>query len=164
MSEVVDRFEAVATGHEIIVPDDPNKNPQIKVTLAVTSGPRAGRSIEKYLSLHPNAADITAKQLRAMGWTCNDVTVLEGLGSVRCQVTEKSEEYNGKVRPDYSIWALQARAALKADDKKKFADRFKAMAMKSAEFVVQANDANKAPDTLPQPSPVESSGASDTPF
>ncbi len=154
MAEVSDRFIAQATGHEIVMPDKEGKHPQIVVTLTAVEGPRSGRSVQKYLSLHPNAAEISAKQLRAMGWRCNDITKLEGLGEVKCQVTEQMREYppgSGKMRPDYAIWPLTTRNTLRDEDAKKFADRFKALAIQTKDNVIAVTDDNRALVELPQP-------------
>lgn len=157
MSEIIFRSSAVAIPETFgLEPNkDPAKEPTVVGRVRCIDGEHTGREITLYLSLVGGAAEITMKQLRAMGWTCNDITALTGLGGVKFDLTGKNEEYNGKVKIRYSVWPARVRPTLRAEDQKVFAAKFKALAAglrdkdgKSA--VVEVSDANRAPETLPE--------------
>ena len=156
--EVTNRFVAVAQPETFdIDPGDEKKAPSIFGKLLVVDGPDAGRQLPwrgSLAELKPGskmaAQEITFKQLRSMGWQDNDIVKLTGLGSTKVEVTETMDEYNGKVRPQYSVWDFRGeRATLRDEDKKDFAKRFKALAAAAPVVVVSAT--NAAPEVLPEP-------------
>lgn len=151
MPEVTDRFDAVASDPKIIPPDKEGKHPQIEATLTRLSGPKTGTTVRWFGSLHPNAQEITGKQLCAMGWDGADITALDGVGDVVCSVSETMREYQGKTRPQYSVWPKTSRPTLREDDKQSFRDRYKGLAMAMKEHVVARTPENAAPETLPEP-------------
>ena len=152
--EIVDRFPAVAVGFEIDAGDEDNgKHPQVIVEMrGVAHGDddhRAGFQFWKYMSLHPNAQEITAETLRRLGWRCNDITKLEGLGSTTVQIVEKNDTYKGKPKKVYDIWDLRGpRATLREEDQAGFANKFKALA--AAFKPVEVGEHNAAPAVLPE--------------
>lgn len=123
------------------------KEPSIGVKLRVVEGPDTGKDIFEYLNLNGGAAEISMKTLRSLGWTCNDITVLEGLGSTKVIVKGKGNEYNGKLYQKWSIWPMRVQRELAADVKASFAERFRALAA-SAEVtrVVTENAAGPLPE------------------
>lgn len=154
MSEVKSR-EVVVAIRESFGLEVTEKNPEGMITgrVRVVEGPTAGREEVLYLRLKGGAAEISLKQLRALGWAGNDITALhedEGLGSVTADMTGKDDEYNGKVRRSYSIWARRTRPTLRTEDQKAFAAKFKAMAAGLKDNIVTPSDANRAPATLPE--------------
>lgn len=152
--EIVDRFPAVAVGFNINPGDpDENKAPQIEVEMrGVAHGGvdhRTGFQFWKYLSLHENAQKITVETLRRLGWRCNDITKLKGLGSTIVQAVEKNDTYKGKPKKVYDIWELRGpRATLREEDQSKFANQFKALA--AAFKPVEVGEHNAAPAVLPE--------------
>lgn len=122
--------------------------PRIHVTLRITEGPRTGEELDMFLNLKGGAAEITVKQLRAMGWRCNDITALTGLGSIKVTIAEYKESYEGKLYDRVTVFEMKERAKEVAEgDRKAFAAKFKALALSTKP--VDINDANKAPDELP---------------
>lgn len=149
--EIKQRYEAVAVGFNIN-PGDPDagKAPQVEVECRVVA-PEQFAGLTKYVygSLHENAQEYTFKALRTAGWKCNDITVLEGLGSTKFALIEKEEEYKGKKKLQCSIWELRGpRATLREDDQAAFANRFKAAVL--AVPVAQVGEHNAAPAVLPE--------------
>jgi hypothetical protein len=151
MSEIIFRSSAVALPETFgLEPNkDPNKEPTVVGRVRCIDGEHAGKEITLYLSLVGGAAEITMKQLRAMGWNSNDITTLDGLGSVKFDLTGKNEEYNGKTKVRYSVWPARVRPTLRAEDQKAFAARFKAAAAGLKDSIVAVSDANRAPAELP---------------
>src|SRR5687768_5244429 len=82
----------------------------VSVTCRVVEGPDAGREVEFFGSLKGGAAKYTVQALRTMGWRCNDITALEGLGSTKVTLAEYKEAYNGKVKDRLAIFELKERA------------------------------------------------------
>jgi hypothetical protein len=89
------RYTCQAVDFKLYDAED-NKAPQVGVELRVVEGPEAGKTIFWYGSLHENAQEYTARSLRDMGWSCNDITTLEGLGTLKVVAVEKIEIYKGK--------------------------------------------------------------------
>ena len=129
------------------------EHPQVVVKVRVIEGETAGREQTLFMSLHPNAAEITVKQLRALGWSGTDVTNLEGLGSVKadmtCTMGKPYTDRGGQTRQNkqYSIWAQKPRPTLRAEDQAIFAAKFKALAAGIPALTI--TDDIKAPATLP---------------
>lgn len=122
------RYTCQAISFQLYDAED-NKAPQVGVELRVIEGPEAGKTIFWYGSLHENAQEYTAKALRDMGWSCNDITALEGLGSLKVVAVEKIEEYKGKPRTKWMIFPVKTpKPTLEADAKASFGARFKALA------------------------------------
>lgn len=143
------RYTAQAVSFEIYEGEN-GKAPQIGVKLRVTEGAEAGKEIFWYGSLHENAQQYTAEALRAMGWSCNDITTLEGLGALKVIAVEKQEEYKGKMKTKYMIFPVKTpKPTLEADAKSSFASRFKALAASVAPTKVTAENTGLAVDELP---------------
>lgn len=160
------RYTAQAISFKVYDEED-GKAPQIGVELRVTEGEHAGKEIFWYGSLHENAQQFTVEALRTMGWRCNDITALEGLGSVKVIVVEKPAEMytdkrTGKQRmgsPKLQIWPVKTpKPTLEADKAKSFASRFKALAASVAPTEVTELNAGLPVDALPAPAPKNGSG------
>ncbi len=137
-----ERYIVQAVGFEIY-PEEDGKAPSVKVELRVVEGPEAGKTIFHYCSLHENAQQYSVEALRTLGWRCNDLTALEGLGEVKAIAVGKQETYKGKVQTRYMIFAVKTpKPTLEADAKASFAARFKALAASVAP--VERTDLNKA--------------------
>lgn len=157
MAEIQIRFVGVAIPETFGL--EPNKNDETKMPSVVgkirsVEGPNVGEEVWFRGHLQGGAAEITMKQLRALGWTCNDITVLTGLGSTKADVTGADEEYQGKVYRRYNVWALRERPSLRPEDQKLFSAKFRELAAglrdkDGKSLVVAVTDANRAPATLP---------------
>lgn len=164
MSEIICRYSVVALPETfgIEIPEDSAKHPRMLGTLRVTEGPEAGKELfwsgslktEVKAGSKTSAAEITMTTLRAMGWNCNDITALAGLGSVQADATGKWNVYtaaNGEEKRNiqYSIWPKRVVPTLREEDQKKFRANFKALAVGLKNKVVDVTDANAAPTVLP---------------
>lgn len=148
-------FICVAVSSKIYEGDG-DKAPQIGIEMRVVEGPEAGRTLFWYGSLHENAQQFTAEALRTMGWSCNDIGTLTGLGSTRFRAVEKTEEYKGKTRTRWMIFGLKsAKATLADDDRASFGKQFKALAL--AVPAVAVDDTNRAPTEIPAALPTNGS-------
>lgn len=148
--EIISREVVVALPETFGLEQKEGKDaPTVVGKVRVVEGPTTGREQVLYLSLVGGAAEISMKQLRALGWTCNDITALTGLGSVKADMTGKNDTYEGKTRVRYTIWAARVRPTLRAEDQKAFAARFKAMAAGLKDAIVTIEDSNRAPESLP---------------
>lgn len=127
----------------------PPKAPAVVGKVRILDGEKAGQDVFWRGGLKEGKnQEITVNQLRAMGWQDNDITKLTGLGSTKVEVTGQMDEYKGKSRVQYTIWAFRGeRATLRDDDKASFAKRFKMLAAQTP--VVKVTDANSAPADLP---------------
>jgi len=190
MSEVAIRYDAVVAIPESFViemPEDESKgNPWVVGQAMVAEGADAGTLIdfrgslsEKVTKNGNTVAEITLGQLRTLGWRCNDITKLEGLGSVKAQATGKWNVYEIKDKDgkptgrtgkklQFSFWPGRVRQTLRAEDQASFAARFTALAAGLQSEVVAVTEANAAPAELPAakaqtaaPAPTET--ASSTP-
>lgn len=155
------RYNAQAVSFELYDADETKGTaPQIGVKLRVIDGPDAGKEIFWYGSLHENAQQYTAEALRAMGWSCNDITVLEGLGSLKVHAVEKITEYKGKPQTKWMIFPVKTpRPTLEADSKASFGARFKALAASVAPVARTEANAGLAEEALPPPVARNGSGA-----
>jgi hypothetical protein len=117
-----------------------------------------GKTFFLYLSLKEGQAqEISAKTLRTLGWKCNDITKLEGLGSCRVDVVEYEEEYKGKVRSKFDVWPTRGpRPTLRDEDVANFAARFKALAVSAP--VIEIGEHNAAPAVIPAARPTNGKG------
>jgi hypothetical protein len=147
--EYTNRYVAVAVSGEIVPPKSETSAPQVEVTCRVVEGADAGKEFRVWLSLKEGQAqEISAKTLRTMGWRCNDITALEGLGSTKFDACQYNDEYKGKTSTKYDIWPCKGpRNTLREDDRQSFAARFKALA--AATPAAPVTEANAAPATLP---------------
>lgn len=153
--EVKDRYPAVAVGHIINPGDDtasPPKRAQVEVEMrGLADGEDThaeGKRFYLYLGLDEKSQEITAQTLRRLGWKCNDITKLEGLGSTKVQIVEKEREWKGKKYPQYDVWELKGpRPTLRDDQQASFANRFKALA--AAVKPIEVGEFNAAPSVIP---------------
>jgi hypothetical protein len=155
------RYIAQAVSFELYDADE-NKGtaPQVGVKLLVVEGADAGKEIFWYGSLHENAQQYTAEALRAMGWSCNDITTLEGLGSLKVVAVEKIEEYKGKSRTKWMIFPVKTpRPTVEADRKATFGSQFKALAASVPAIAKTELNAGLEADALPAPLPKNGTGA-----
>jgi hypothetical protein len=155
-TEITNRYVAVAVSHDInpggeAKDDGTLTSPFVFVKLRVVEGDDIGKELNWRGYLVGGAQPITVDQLRAMGWSDNDITKLTGLGSVKVEVTERMDEYpagSGKFTPKYSVWPYRGeRPTLRDEDKKDFAKKFKALALEKPAIKVTAS--NAAPTELP---------------
>lgn len=144
--KTTDRLVVVAVGHEIYPPEN-GKSGSVAVTLRVIEGDRAGEEVKYFGSLHENSQQYTAEALRLMGWSCNDITVLDGLGKTKVVAIEKEEVYNGRPRKSYQIWPAEGKATLADNDRESFAKQFKALAASVA--IPKLSEKSAAPAELP---------------
>lgn len=135
-------------------PAEGDKSPRIGVAIRIIEGTdrngadATGRTVYKYMSLHEKAQEITARELRVMGWQDNDIIALTGLGSTRFKVSETDDTYFTPPRPAYSVWELDGKKnILREEDARAFTAQFKALALKVPPLKI--TDANKAPAELP---------------
>lgn len=72
---------------------------QVAVTFEIVAGDYLGRRLTYFATFAPGkATEVAIKALRAAGWTCDDPTVLTGLGDVECDIVVEHDEYNGRLR------------------------------------------------------------------
>lgn len=136
-------YTCQAVSHEIIESKHEGKEPQIGVKLRVCEGPSTGMDIFWYGNLEGGAAQFTLEALRNMGWQCNDITALDGLGSTKVIVVGKNNEYQGKSYQRWMIFPVKTpRPQLEADKLASFAERFKALAVTTE--TVKVGDLNAA--------------------
>ncbi len=154
------RYVCQAVSAQLYDAED-NKAPQIGVELRVVEGSDAGKTIFHYMSLHENAQEYTARTLRDMGWRCNDITTLEGLGDLKVIVVGKVDEWKGKSKQKWMIFPVKTpKPTLEADAKASFASRFKALAASVAP--VKQTELNAAGE-LPEKAIVNNNGTSSAP-
>ena len=157
------RYVCVAVDHSIIEAstkaDGTEKAPSVAVTLRVVEGPDAGLEVYWYGSLKEGQAqEITAKTLRAMGWNCNDITALTGLGDLKVALVGSEGEYMGKPQQRWNVWEIKTPAPRLAEESKaSFADRYKALGVSVP--VVTRSEANEAPENIPAPLARNGTGA-----
>jgi hypothetical protein len=138
-------YTAQAFSGEIMAPkgDKPDDQGSVFVKLRVCEGPETGKDIHWYGSLNGGAAQYTIEALRSMGWTCNDITQLEGLGSAKVVLIGKANEFNGKTSQRWMVFPVRVPAPrLEADAKASFAERFKALAVSTE--VIKLAEVNAA--------------------
>ena len=115
---------------------------KVKVIECEDNPSLVGTVVSEYRSLAGGAAQYTMEALRNLGWSCNDITELEGFGSVVARGGVYTDEYNGKVSQKCSIWPIRAKKVVSAKAKKSFAAQFKRAA--ASIKPVQVSDANRA--------------------
>lgn len=72
---------------------------QVAVTFEIVAGDYIGRRLTYFATFAPGrATEFAIKALRAAGWTCDDPTVLTGLGDAECDIVVEHDEYNGRIR------------------------------------------------------------------
>ncbi len=141
-----------------------DKAPQVGVELRVIEGPETGKTIYTYHSLHENAQQYTAEALRAMGWQCNDITALTGLGSTKVIAVEKTSEWKGKKQTSWMIFPVKSpKPPLEADAKASFASRFKSLAASVAPVKITDLNAGLPVDAMPEKAATNGSGATVAP-
>lgn len=135
--------------------DGSERAPAVSVKLRVLEGPETGKTVTWRGSLHDNAAPYTLDALRRMGWSCNDVTALTGLGDTKVTAIERLdtwEDKDGKMHTRKrieSIYEISApRPTVAEEDRAAFAKRFKALA--AASKVSPVGEHNKAPEEIPE--------------
>lgn len=163
MSEIISREVVVAIPETFALEQKEGAaEPSVVGKVRVIEGSTAGREQMLYLSLSGGAAEYSMKTLRALGWTCNDITALTGLGSVKADMTGKNKPKmaknpetgkwdipTGDTRTEYSIWPARVRPTLRAEDQKAFAAKFKALAAGLKDAIVTVTDDTRAPAELP---------------
>jgi len=93
--------------------------------------PDIGQTASVFLYFSEAAAPHSMKRLRLAGWTGNDLTNLENLGSRECEVSVKYEEYNGEQKMKVEIVSggtVKLDKTLDDKGKKAFGAKFKALA------------------------------------
>jgi hypothetical protein len=151
------RYTAQAVSFQIYEAEG-TKAEQIGVELRVVDGPEAGKTIYWYGSLHENAQQYTVEALRSMGWSCNDIGTLEGLGSLKVIAVEKEETYKGKTRTKYMIFPVKTpKPTLEGAAKTSFASKFKALA--ASVKPLERTEMNAGLEELPEALPRNGTGA-----
>lgn len=90
-------YAARAVYHDL--GESKNGHFQVAVTFEIVAGDYLGRRITYFATFAPGkATEFAIKALRAAGWTCDDPTVLTGLGDAECDIVVEHDEYNGRVR------------------------------------------------------------------
>lgn len=137
-----------------------DKAPQIGVESRVVEGPDAGKTIFTYHSLHENAQQYTVEALRNMGWSCNDITALEGLGSIKFIAVEKIGEYKGKPTKSWMVFPVKTpKPTLEDDMRASFAARFKALAASVKPVEQTQLNLGLPADEIPAARPTNGTGA-----
>jgi hypothetical protein len=134
---------------------------KVKVTACASDPSRVGQEFSEYLSLSGGAVEFTMKSLRGLGWSCNDITELTGVGTLTAVGGIHDDTYNGKTRERINIWPKDApKAKVSGAAKKTFAAQFKAAAASLSAIEVgdhnKALERNELPDTVFAPPPAES--------
>ena len=129
---------------------------KVKVTECEDNPSLVGTTVGEYRSLSGGAVKYTMEALRNLGWTCNDVTELEGVGSISARGGIYTEEYNGKTSTKCGIWPAKKKRVVSASAKKSFAAAFKKAAV--AVSKVDVTDANKAIERDALPDTPETAG------
>lgn len=160
-NKILDRFVAVATGFALH-PAENGSSPQVSVKLRRVDDDRAGEEVTYWGPLHENSQQFTAEALRNMGWTCNDITKCEGLGSTKVAVViaENVYEKNGKTitGKKVQVWPIGGKAVIEDSERESFAKQFKALA--AATKPITVTPANAAPAELP---PAKAKATNSTP-
>jgi hypothetical protein len=131
---------------EFIGEEDGSGNPYIRVTVKVLASQdmphRVGEECTEVLSLSDKAAPYTAENLRRLGWSCNDITELEGLGATVVTGGFYQDSYEGKTREKIAFFDKKAqKAAVTGKAKKGWASKFKKLAATVEK--VEVTEANK---------------------
>lgn len=137
--------------------EDGSGNPYIKVTMKVLESRdmphRVGHEVSEIMSLSEKAAPYTMEALRRLGWSCNDVTELEGLGATVCVGGFHTDTYNGKTKERIAIFEkTPPKQAVTGKAKKGWANKFKQLAAQATK--AEITDANKGweRDSMPEAS------------
>ncbi len=105
-----------------------NGNDQIVVTMDL---PDLGEQVSVFLYFSDAAAPHSIKRLRRAGWSGDDLSNLEGLGSQDCEVSVKYEDYKGEQKMKVEIvngGTVTLESTLDDKAKKAFGAKFKALA------------------------------------
>ncbi len=112
-------------------------NEQIAVDLELLADGYEGTIVTWFGSFaNEKAIEITMRTLRALGWQCDNLTVLEGLGSTEVDIKIGYEDYQGRERMRVEVWPVNrggAKMKKKLEGKAlhDFADRMKGYAVRS---------------------------------
>lgn len=105
-----------------------NGNDQIVVDLDILD---LGENLSTFLVFSEKAAPYSIDRLRALGWTGNDLSDLQGISTNEVEVAVKYEPYQGEEKMKVEILLGGGRVTLKhqLDDKgkKAFAAKYKAL-------------------------------------
>ena len=141
-------YTGVATDKEFVVGQG-DKADSVRVTIRIIEGEKTGEETSFWLRLGEKSLPHTIKTLRALGWSCNDITTLKGVGDTKARVVYNSRVYQGKTYTDMSAFPFVEREARSDGELRDFAKKYKAAAVEAPPLVV--NKANLAPDALPPP-------------
>lgn len=97
--------------------------------------PDIGEQVSVFLVFSDAAAPHSMKRLRLAGWTGDDLTNLEGLGSTECEVVVKYEDWQGQQKIKVEILAggsVVLATTLDEKGKKAFGAKFKKLAAATA--------------------------------
>ena len=139
-----------ATSAKFNEPAAEGKKPSVEVSLKVTAcddPSRVGSVFTEFMSLSGGAVEYTMRNLRALGWTCDDITELEGVGSIQAKGGIYLDTYDGKTREKCNVF--EAKPELTASAKKTFASQFKAAAKSAKPVKITDANAALAPEDLP---------------
>jgi hypothetical protein len=109
-----------------------NGNDQIVIDLDL---PDIGEKVSTFLVFSDRSAKYSLDRLRAAGWSGDDLSNLEGIGSVECEVEVKYEQYNGETKMKVQIvtgGTVTLKDRLDDKGKKAFAAKYRDMAKNAA--------------------------------
>ena len=130
---------------------DSDKHPEI-----------VGKVVKQAFSLSEKAAKYSAEHLRSLGWSCNDITELTGVGDIQARGGLYVDHYNGEDREKVGIWPMKARPKLDNKVKNSFAKKFKQLA--ASVDIVEVSDENRALDRSALPDAPVMTPQEDDPF
>jgi hypothetical protein len=143
-----------------------DKKPSVSVDIKVLECDdpgQIGRTFTEFMSLSGGAVEYTVQNLRALGWSCNDITELEGIGGTTAKGGIFEDTYNGVTREKCAVF--KPKPALDKSAKKSFAAQFKAAAAKEKAVVVTDDNRGLDRESLPvQQAQPEFESSEEVPF
>lgn len=139
-------YDVVAVDSRFIPADSADRTDCVQVTVRVVSGPETGREFTAYLSLGEKSAAYTAQGLRNLGWACNDITALNGVGTLKARMRVKPYSTPSGTKEGYSFFPIEDRSR-DEESLRGFAKKYAGLATVP---VIPATSANSV-GTLPPP-------------
>lgn len=117
---------------------------QIVIELAVQTGASSTERVKTFLAFSGNAAPLSIRRLRALGWRGDDITRLVGIDANEVTAIVKLQTYDGKTRTVVEIATPREARPLDDSAKRSFRERMRGLA-----------NADPAPDADGSPLPIE---------
>lgn len=140
------------------LPGTGGKADRVVVTVRVVDGDGGiGTDREKFMYLEgEKAVARTMKELRALGWTCSDITVLTGLGSLKARMAESTAPNpKGGVFNNINFVAMSEPPS--TESLREFAKKYQDAARGVEKIAsVEYNKASNLPPQVAQVAPVDS--------